>query len=59
MNKWFVANSAVVNLDKTNIMKFITKNSAHSTVHIGYEETFMVKIASTKFVGLQIANHIK
>jgi len=40
----FAANSAVVNLDKTNIMKFITKNSAHSTVHISYEEKFKFRL---------------
>jgi len=28
----------VVNLDKTNIMKFKTKNSAHSTLYVGYKE---------------------
>jgi hypothetical protein len=27
MIKWFVANNLVLNLDKTNIMKFVTKNS--------------------------------
>ena len=39
-------------------MKFITKNSAHSTVHIGYEEKCIEKMANTEFLGLQIANHI-
>ena len=34
MIKWFAANNLVINLDKTNIMKFITKNSSHSTIHI-------------------------
>jgi len=29
--KWFAAYNLVLNLDKTNIMKFITRNSAHST----------------------------
>jgi len=38
MIKWFVANNSVLKLDKTNIMKFITKNSSHSTLHIGYKE---------------------
>jgi len=38
MIKWFAANNLVLNLDKTNIMKFITRNSAHSTLHIGYKE---------------------
>jgi hypothetical protein len=35
--KWFVANKLVINLDKTSIMKFITNNSSHSTLHIGYK----------------------
>jgi len=46
----FAANSIFVNLDKMNIMKFITKNSAHSTVHIAYEEKCMEKMANTKFM---------
>jgi hypothetical protein len=36
--KWFSANNLVLNLDKTNIIKFITKNSSYSTLHIGYNE---------------------
>jgi len=31
--KWFAANNLVPNLDKTNIMKFVTKNLSH----IGYK----------------------
>jgi len=38
MIKWFAANKSVLNIDKTNIMKFIIKNSSHSTLHIGYKE---------------------
>jgi len=34
MIKWFADCNLVLNLDKTNIMKFITKNSSHSTIHI-------------------------
>ena len=30
----------VLNLDKTTIMKFTTKNSSHSTWHIGYKEKY-------------------
>jgi len=39
--KWFAANYLVLNLDKMNIMKFVTKNSAHSTLHIGYKEKYI------------------
>jgi len=52
MIKWFVANNFVINFDKTNIMKFITKNSSHYTLHIDYKEKH------TKFLGLQTDNHI-
>jgi hypothetical protein len=38
MIKWFV-----LNLDKMNIMKFITKNSVHSTLHICYKKIYRKK----------------
>jgi len=53
MIKWFAAN----NLDKMNIMKFITKNSSHSTLHIGYKVKYTVETVSTTFVVLQTDNH--
>ena len=58
MTKQFTANNLVLNLDKTNIMKFITRNSAHSTLHIGYKEKNIEETLNTKFLGLQIDNHI-
>ena len=42
-----------------NIMKFITRNSSHSTLHIGYKEKYVAETVNTKFLGLQIDNHIK
>jgi len=51
-------NNLVLNLDKTNIMKFITQNSSHSTLHIGYREKYIEDTVCTKFLGLQIDNHI-
>jgi len=38
MIKWFADYNLVLNLDKTNIMKFITKNSSHSTLHISLKK---------------------
>jgi hypothetical protein len=38
MIEWFGANKLVLNLDKTNIMKFTTINSSCSALHIGYKE---------------------
>jgi len=40
-------------------MKFITKNSSHSTLHIGYEEKYIEEINNTKFLGFEIDNYIK
>jgi len=39
-------------------MKFITKNSSHFTLCIGYEETNIEETVNKKFSGLQIDNHI-
>ena len=56
--KWFAANNLVLSLDKTNIIKFIKKNSAHSTLHVGCKEKYIEKTVNTVFLGLQIDNHI-
>ena len=43
MIKWFAAKTLVLNLEKTNIMKFITDNSSHSALRIGYKERYIGK----------------
>ena len=53
MIKWLV-----LNLDKTNIMKFITNNSSHATQHIGYKEKYRKETVESKFLGLQNDNHL-
>jgi hypothetical protein len=58
MIKWFAANTLVLNLYKTSIMKFITRNSSHSTLHIGYKEKYLEEAVNTKFLGLQCDNHL-
>ena len=58
MIKWFAANILILNLDRMNIMKFITRNSAHSTLHVGCKEKYIEETVNTNFLGLQIANHI-
>jgi hypothetical protein len=58
MINWFAANKFVLNLDKTDIMKFITNNSSHSTLHAGYKEKYVEKRVNTKFLGLKINNHL-
>ena len=39
-------------------MKFTTKNSSHSTSHIGYKQKYIKEAVNTKFLALQIDNHI-
>jgi hypothetical protein len=39
--KRFTPNTFVLNLDKTNIMKFITQNSSHSALHTVYKEMYI------------------
>ena len=58
MIKLFVANKLVLNLDKSNITKFITNNSSHSKLHIGYKEKYVEETVNTKCLGLRIDNHI-
>jgi len=58
MIEWFAASKLVLNLDKTNIMKVITKNSPHSALHIGYKEDNTERMVNTKSLGLQIDKNI-
>jgi hypothetical protein len=39
-------------------MKFIANNSSHSTLHIDYKEKYIEETANTKYLGLEIFNHI-
>jgi len=56
--EWFAANNLVLNLDKMTIIKFITKNSSHATLHIGYTDRYTEEMVNTEFLGLQIDNHL-
>jgi hypothetical protein len=58
MIKLFIANKLVLKLDKTNIMKFITNNLSLSTLHIGYKEKYIEETVNTKFLDLQVDNHL-
>jgi hypothetical protein len=39
-------------------MKLIPKNSAHTTLHIGYKQKYIEERVNTEFSGLKIYNHI-
>jgi hypothetical protein len=40
MIEWFAANKLFINLEKTNIMKFVTKNLPHCALTIGYKDKY-------------------
>jgi hypothetical protein len=54
VSKWFAANKLVLNLDKTNIIKFTANNSTHWALNIGYKEKYTEEMTNTKCFGLQI-----
>jgi hypothetical protein len=58
MSKWFTSNKLAVNLDKTNIIKFITNKSSQYDLKIDYDEKYIEESINTKFLGLQIDNHL-
>jgi hypothetical protein len=58
MSKWFTSNKLVLNLDKTNIIKFITNKSSRNDLKIGYNEKYIEESINTKFLGLQTDNHL-
>jgi hypothetical protein len=64
MIKWFAANELFLNLDKTNIINFTAKNSAHSTLRIDYkekyvEETLNRNLLITDINNINWKNHIE
>jgi hypothetical protein len=56
--KWFSANELSLNPDKTNVIKFKTKNSPQYPLHIGYNDKYIEETVNTKFHGLQIDNRL-
>jgi len=58
MIKCFAANKLVLNLYKMSIMTFRIKTASHSTLFVGYKEKLLQETVNTKFLGLQIDNHI-
>jgi hypothetical protein len=57
MSKWFICNKLVLNLDKTNIIKFMT-NHYNYDLKIGYDEKCIKESKNTKFLGLQTHKYI-
>jgi hypothetical protein len=58
LNKWFNANRLALNIDKMKIMKFTTNNSPQYVLNIEYSGKYIEESVNTKFLGLQIDNHL-
>jgi hypothetical protein len=58
MTEWFAANKLILNLEKTNIMKFVTKNLPHYALTIGYKDKYIEEVVSTTFLGIHLDNHL-
>jgi hypothetical protein len=58
MIEWFSANKLVLNLEKTNTMKFVTNNSPHCALNIGYKDKYIEETVNSKFLGLHLDNHL-
>jgi hypothetical protein len=51
MSKWFSA-KLFLNLDKTNVIIFITKNSPQYPLDTGYNDKYIEEAVNTKFLGI-------
>jgi hypothetical protein len=54
MSNWFAASKLTLNLDKINIIKFITYNSPQFPISIGYEDKYIEDPVCKTFLGSQI-----
>ena len=58
MIEWFSANRLVLNLEKTNILKFVTNNLPCCALTIGHKDKYIEEVVHLKFLGIQIDNHL-
>jgi hypothetical protein len=58
MIEWFAANRLVLNLEKTNIMKFVANKLPQCTLTIGYKVKYKEEAVNTKFIGMNLDNHL-
>jgi hypothetical protein len=56
MSKWFAANRLALNIDETNIIKFVANNSPQLALNIGYNGKNIEELVNMKCLGLQIDN---
>ena len=58
MINWFAAIKLFLNLNETNIMKFITNSSPHSVLCISYEGKCIKEMVIIRSLSVQIDNYL-
>ena len=57
-SKWFKANQLVLNVMKTNIIKFSPSHFLHSQLITEHNNSTISEVPETKFLGVQIDNDL-
>ena len=52
LNRWFNGNLLLLNLEKTYFLRFLTKNTNATDLHVSYVNKQISTVHSTKFLGL-------
>jgi hypothetical protein len=58
LDQWFTTNQLVLNITKTNIIKFTPKATVHAPLDIFFKDNVLDEVNSTKFLGIHIDNHM-
>jgi len=55
---WFISNLLSSNIDKTQFLHFLMKNSKLTDLSISYDNKHITKVQKVKFLGLTIDNYL-
>jgi hypothetical protein len=58
MTRWFSANGLILNMEKTNIMKFTSSNCQVETFKITHQHRLLTGVNNIKFLGLELDKNI-
>ena len=58
LDRWFTANQLVLNITKTNVIKFTPKTTVHVPLGISYKNYVLNEVNSTKFLGIYIDSYM-
>ena len=58
MTEWFLANGLALNMEKTNIMKFTSRNPQNESFQTMHQNRLLTGTNSTKFLGLELDTNV-